>query len=434
MIKVLKFGGTSVGSAGNMKRVAEIVRRQPARITVLSAMSGTTDALVKIAAAAAGNDTETVEKQLAMLTDKYTECIGGLLVSHQQEATERMRQSFDTIRREADAFEEYRSERIIIAQGELLTSAIFTLYLNECGMKAVCLHSPDFMVTDSEEKVDTERIRQALASVAEDTDTYYVAQGFICTNVRGEIDNLGRGGSDYSAALMGAAVDAAEVQIWTDIDGMHNNDPRFVEHTHPIRNMSFDEAAELAYFGAKILHPATIQPCKDHGIPVLLKNTMDPEAPGTTISDRDDDSKSFHAVAAKDGITVIRIHSARMLMAYGFLRKVFEIFEQYRTPIDMITTSEVAVSLTVDNDAHIEEIVRELGALGSIEIERNNSIVCVVGRMEHSDAGLAASVFHSIRNIPIKMISYGASHRSMAILIETEYKKQTLQSLNDGLF
>ncbi len=434
MIKVLKFGGTSVGSAGNMKRVAEIVRRQPARITVLSAMSGTTDALVKIAAAAADGDTETIERQLAMLTEKYTACIDGLLASHREEATERMRSAFDTIRREAAAFEEYRSERIVIAQGELLTSAIFTLYLNECGMKAVCLHSPDFMVTDSEEKVDTERIRRALAGVAADPDTYYVAQGFICTNARGEIDNLGRGGSDYSAALMGAAVDAAEVQIWTDIDGMHNNDPRFVEHTHPIRNMSFDEAAELAYFGAKILHPATIQPCKDHGIPVLLKNTMDPDAPGTTISDRDDDSKSFHAVAAKDGITVIRIHSARMLMAYGFLRKVFEIFEQYRTPIDMITTSEVAVSLTVDNDAHIDDIVRELGALGSIEIERNNSIVCVVGRMEHSDAGLAASVFHSIRNIPIKMISYGASHRSMAMLIETEYKQRTLQSLNDGLF
>ena len=434
MIKVLKFGGTSVGSAGNMKRVAEIVRRQPARITVLSAMSGTTDALVKIAAAAADGDTETIERQLAMLTEKYTACIDGLLASHREEATERMRSAFDTIRREAAAFEEYRSERIVIAQGELLTSAIFTLYLNECGMKAVCLHSPDFMVTDSEEKVDTERIRRAPAGVAADPDTYYVAQGFICTNARGEIDNLGRGGSDYSAALMGAAVDAAEVQIWTDIDGMHNNDPRFVEHTHPIRNMSFDEAAELAYFGAKILHPATIQPCKDHGIPVLLKNTMDPDAPGTTISDRDDDSKSFHAVAAKDGITVIRIHSARMLMAYGFLRKVFEIFEQYRTPIDMITTSEVAVSLTVDNDAHIDDIVRELGALGSIEIERNNSIVCVVGRMEHSDAGLAASVFHSIRNIPIKMISYGASHRSMAMLIETEYKQRTLQSLNDGLF
>lgn len=434
MIKVLKFGGTSVGSAGNMKRVAEIVRRQPARITVLSAMSGTTDALVKIAAAAADGDTETIERQLAMLTEKYTACIDGLLASHREEATERMCSAFDTIRREAAAFEEYRSERIVIAQGELLTSAIFTLYLNECGMKAVCLHSPDFMVTDSEEKVDTERIRRALAAVAADPDTYYVAQGFICTNARGEIDNLGRGGSDYSAALMGAAVDAAEVQIWTDIDGMHNNDPRFVEHTHPIRNMSFDEAAELAYFGAKILHPATIQPCKDHGIPVLLKNTMDPDAPGTTISDRDDDSKSFHAVAAKDGITVIRIHSARMLMAYGFLRKVFEIFEQYRTPIDMITTSEVAVSLTVDNDAHIDDIVRELGALGSIEIERNNSIVCVVGRMEHSDAGLAASVFHSIRNIPIKMISYGASHRSMAMLIETEYKQRTLQSLNDGLF
>ena len=434
MIKVLKFGGTSVGSAANMKKVAEVVRHEGARITVLSAMSGTTDALVKIVAAAAAGDRDTVESQLAMLTDKYTTCIDGVLGAHRDEALGRMKAAFELIRSEVGAFREYTSERTIIAQGELLTSAIFTLYLNETGMKAVCLNSPDFMVTDEDGKVDTCRLREALAPVAADQDTFYVAQGFICTNNRSEIDNLGRGGSDYSAALMGAAIDANEVQIWTDIDGMHNNDPRIVDHTHPIRNMSFDEAAELAYFGAKILHPATIQPCKDKGIAVLLKNTMDPKAPGTTISDRDDDSKSFHAVAAKDGITVIRIHSARMLMAYGFLRKVFEIFEQYRTPIDMITTSEVAVSLTVNNDKHIDEIVAELEKLGTIEIERNNSIVCVVGRMEHGDAGLAASVFKSVQSIPIKMISYGASHRSLAMLISTEYKKQTLQSLNDGLF
>lgn len=434
MIKVLKFGGTSVGSAENMKRVAEIVRHEPARITVLSAMSGTTDALVKIVAAASEGNESVVKEQLAMLTEKYTNCINGVLTTRREQALERLEAAFALIRQEVAGFTAYTSERTIIAQGELVTSAIFTLYMNEIGLKAVCLHSPDFMVTDEEEKVDTCRLRKALASVAADTDTFYVAQGFISTNSRGEMDNLGRGGSDYSAALMGAAIDAAEVQIWTDIDGMHNNDPRFVERTYPIRNMSFDEAAELAYFGAKILHPATIQPCKDKGISVMLKNTLDPKAPGTTISDRDDDTKSFHAVAAKDGITVIRIHSTRMLMAYGFLRKVFEVFEQYRTPIDMITTSEVAVSLTIDNDKRLDQIVAELGKLGTIEIERNNSIVCVVGRMEHADAGLAARVFTSLQSVPIKMISYGASHRSMAMLIDTEYKKRTLQALNDGLF
>ena len=434
MIKVLKFGGTSVGSAANMKKVAAIVRRAQARITVLSAMSGTTDSLVRISRAAASGDRNAIEEQLAMLTDKYTRCIEELLRERKQQALARMNATFGLIRDEAAAFEEYESERKIIAQGELLTSAIFTAYLQETGLKAECLYSPDFMVKDPGEKVDTERIGRALARVAGDDSTFFVAQGFICSDSQGRIDNLGRGGSDYSAALMGAAVEAAEVQIWTDIDGMHNNDPRFVDNTRPIRTMSFDEAAELAYFGAKILHPATIQPCKDHGIAVLLKNTMDPEAPGTTISNRDDDTKSFHAVAAKDGITVIRIHSARMLMAYGFLRKVFEIFEQYRTPIDMITTSEVAVSLTVDNDSHIDEIVRDLSALGSIEIERGNSIVCVVGRMEHGDAGLAARVFECVRGVPIKMISYGASHRSLAILIDTEHKKRTLQCLNDGLF
>ena len=431
MIKVLKFGGTSVGSAANMKKVAEIVRREQARITVLSAMSGTTDSLVRISRAAASGDRNAIKEQLAMLTDKYTRCIEELLRERKQQALARMNATFGLIRDEAAAFEEYESERKIIAQGELLTSAIFTAYLQETGLKAECLYSPDFMVKDPGEKVDTERIGRALARVAGDDSTFFVAQGFICSDSQGRIDNLGRGGSDYSAALMGAAVEAAEVQIWTDIDGMHNNDPRFVDNTRPIRTMSFDEAAELAYFGAKILHPATIQPCKDHGIAVLLKNTMDPEAPGTTISNRDDDTKSFHA---EDGITVIRIHSARMLMAYGFLRKVFEIFEQYRTPIDMITTSEVAVSLTVDNDSHIDEIVRDLSALGSIEIERGNSIVCVVGRMEHGDAGLAARVFECVRGVPIKMISYGASHRSLAILIDTEHKKRTLQCLNDGLF
>ncbi len=433
-INVLKFGGTSVGSAANMKKVAAILRRENARLTVLSAMSGTTDALVKISTLASRGDLSGVDGQLEMLREKYGTCIRELLSENREGMLTLMEENWAGIRSEAVAFKSYTSERAIIARGELLTSAIFTAHLEEAGMKAAWLHAPDFMVTDEEGKVDLVGLQQRLGALATDPDTFYITQGFICTNFRGEIDNLGRGGSDYSAALMGAAIAANQVQIWTDIDGMHNNDPRYVENTYPIRQMSFDEAAELAYFGAKILHPSAIQPCKDRGIAVLLKNTMQPEAPGTTISNDETNSDAFHAVAAKDGITVIRIYSARMLMAYGFLRKVFEVFENHRTPIDMITTSEVSVSLTIDKDCHLEEIVRELESLGKIEIERDNSIICVVGHMEHASNGIASQIFSGIRHVPIKMISYGASHRSITLLIGTQYKKETLQHLNESLF
>ena len=434
MDKVLKFGGTSVGSAENMRKVAAIIRSEGSRITVLSAMSGTTDALVKINKAIKHGDKTLVDEQLEMLRVKYSTCIASLLDSHEREALARMEMSLSEIRNQTAKYQDHLSERIIISQGELLTSAIFAMFLLEEGLKVVLLNAPDFVVTDADDKVRIDLLRERLRPMTEDDETYYVTQGFICTDHRGQIDNLGRGGSDYSAALMGAATGASEVQIWTDIDGMHNNDPRFVEGTYPIRRMSFDEAAELAYFGAKILHPATIAPCKEANIPVLLKNTMDPQAAGTTITNDDDNPGDFHAVAAKDGITVIRICSDRMLMAYGFLRKVFEVFEQYRTPIDMITTSEVAVSLTIDSDCHLEEIVGELKQLGSIEISQNNSIVCVVGHFAHERNGLEAKVMESFTKIPVKMISYGASHRSIAILIETKHKKDTLQSLNDHLF
>ncbi len=434
MIKVLKFGGTSVGSAQNMKRVAEIIRHEGATVAVLSAMSGTTDALERISKLAADGDQKAIKEAIDILRDKYSTCINGLLTTTRQEAFNRMEATWATVLTAATNFQPYISERCIIAQGELLTSAIFTQYMLESGSDTICLNAPDFIVMDAETKVNTALLHERLSALTADRGKIYVTQGFICTNCRGEIDNLGRGGSDYSAALIGAALGARQVQIWTDIDGMHNNDPRFVDHTYPIRTMSFSEAAELAYFGAKILHPSTIQPCQDHGIPVLLKNTMDPDAPGTTISNADESTQSFHAVAAKDGITVIRIYSARMLMAYGFLRKVFEVFEQYRTPIDMITTSEVSVSLTIDNDTHIDEIVEELAALGKIEIERNNSIVCVVGRIDHTDSGLAARVFAGLKQVPIKMISYGASHHSITILVNTQDKKQTLHCLNNNLF
>lgn len=434
MIKTLKFGGTSVGSAANMRRVADIIQSEGARLTVLSAMSGTTDGLVRIATAVKGGDTETAKEVLKTLRAKYTECVKELLDVNQQTGLAKMEAGMTTIANEIFTYRGEISDKLILAQGELMTSAIFCLYLQETGKKAVLLNSPDFMRTDSDGKPDVTLLKSKMGELVTDADTYYVAQGFICTDYNGNISNLGRGGSDYSAALMGVAIGSDEVQIWTDIDGMHNNDPRFVDKTFPIRRMSFDEAAELAYFGAKILHPATIQPCKEAGINVRLKNSMEPQAEGTLISSDEENSMDFHAIAAKDGITVVRIRSARMLMAYGFLRKVFEVFEKYRTPVDMITTSEVEVSLTIDCTTNLEEIIRDLTPFGTIEVDRDNTIVCIVGCIGHGNVGMAARIFTGVREIPIKMISYGANHRSLHILVSMDNKKQTLQALNDHLF
>lgn len=417
MKKVLKFGGTSVGSASNMRQVAQIIKGEGARLTVLSAMSGTTDAFVNL-------DKSNRQPTLAFIKDKYTKCVDELLSDKAASLSK-----IDTV---LDIIATSNCDNEIVAQGELLTTFIFTQYLNEAGMKSVLINAPDFMKTDAEGMVNTTALKAVQESISD--DIYYVTQGFICTNSEGKISNLGRGGSDYSAALFGVAIEAKEVQIWTDIDGMHNGDPRFVEGTRPIKRMSFDEAAELAYFGAKILHPATVLPCKDAGVDVRLKNTLDPKADGTLIGSNDESAMNFHAVAAKDNITILRITSARMLMAYGFLRKVFEVFEKYKTPIDMITTSEVAVALTIDNTTELDKISAELSEFGTIEIEQSNSIVCVVGRMDFDHSGLAARIFKAVENIPIKMISYGASHRSMSLLIDTKDKKATLQSLNNFLF
>lgn len=436
MTKVLKFGGTSVGSAVNMRSVVKVVTAEKSTVTVLSAMSGTTDSLVKISALAAqdGKGSEIIDI-IGFLRGKYGTLISDVLTgARREEAMRLMEETFETIKREAEGFKEYTSERIILAQGEILTTKIFTLFMQESGYNARLLYAPDFMHSDEEKRINVEGLEREILPLVKEKDVYYITQGFICTNDRGGLDNLGRGGSDYSAAVIGAAIRADEVQVWTDIDGMHNNDPRYVEKTYPIRKMSFDEAAELAYFGAKILHPATIQPCKDRGIPVLLKNTMDPAAEGTRISDEDDFSSDFHAVAAKDGIIVIRIYSARMLMAYGFLRKVFEIFEEHRTPIDMITTSEVSVSITIDNDCHLDAIVKELSDLGTIEIERDNTIVSIVGNLDHRQVGMASAIMEGVKDVPLKMISYGASHRSISVLVDTKYKKEVLQSLNNTLF
>lgn len=435
MSKVLKFGGTSVGLAANMRRVAEIVTSRNATVTVLSAMSGTTDALVEVCALAQkGGDGERINNIIEGLKQKYSTCIVELLDGKRNEALELLDKALEAISDSAVWFRSDLSEKSIIAQGELVTSAIFAMYMQECGHRTTLLNAPDFVHKDPEGMVDKSLLAEKLSEISAD-GTFYITQGFICTGADGNPDNLGRGGSDYTAALIGAAINASQVEIWTDIDGMHNNDPRYVERTYPIRRMSFDEAAELAYFGAKILHPAAILPCKERNIPVLLKNTLAPDAEGTVITDdKENGARAFHAVAAKDGITVIRIHSARMLMAYGFLRKVFEIFERFRTPIDMITTAEVAVSLTIDSDCHLDEIVEELRELGTIEVERDNTIVCIVGDMEHSSSGVAAEILNGVASIPIKMISYGANRLSMALLIDTDYKKEFLQRLNDHLF
>ncbi len=412
-----------MGSAENMRRVAEIVVRRGATVTVLSAMSGTTDALVEIcekARGGAGGTEEIIDK----LRTKYISCMEGLL---KEPLSGMVEKTMGEINDAAVWWREGMSDKFILAQGELMTSAIFVAYMREQGHKAELLHAPEMVRKAADDKVE---VKMPVL----DEQVHYITQGFICSDEAGNIDNLGRGGSDYSAALMGASIGAGEVQIWTDIDGMHNNDPRYVNGTRPIARMSFDEAAELAYFGAKILHPATILPCKERGIAVLLKNTMNPDAQGTVISSAEVEDGRVHAVAAKDGITVIRIDSARMLMAYGFLRRVFEIFERHRTPIDMIATSEVAVSLTIDNDSELAAIEAELQELGAIEIERDNTIVCAVGDLGYASNGVAADILEGVETIPVKMISYGASRRSMGMLIDTRHKRDFLQSLNDHLF
>ncbi|MEG2759100.1 MAG: aspartate kinase [Rikenellaceae bacterium] len=416
-MKILKFGGTSVGSAVNMKSVAAIVLNEGAKVTVLSAMSQTTDTLVRIVEASKnGRD---ISLDIKIIKDKYYCCIDNLLVDNISSAKEAVDRVIE-----------------ILSQGELLTTAIFTMYLKETGKAAELIDITKMMRLDENGKVDERHLKTTMTAYIKQysDDTIFVTQGFICVDNNGVTTNLGRGGSDYSAALIGAAISASEVQIWTDIDGMHNNDPRYVEGTYPIRHLSFDQAAELAYFGAKILHPATAQPCKAANIPVHLKNTMDPKSVGTIISNEDNQSSTYQAVAAKDGITLIRICSTRMLMAYGFLRKVFEIFEEYKTPIDMITTSEVAVSLTIDNDVNLEPIVQKLEELGSIEIEKNNSIVCVVGILDHSHSGVVESILFGLKNVPIKMISYGASDRSIAMLVSSDSKIKALRALNEKLF
>ncbi|MDQ3046414.1 MAG: aspartate kinase [Bacteroidota bacterium] len=436
-MKVLKFGGTSVGSAERMHALVDLVNDSEPKIVVLSAMSGTTNNLVEIAAALYSKDHEKANKLIDALNWKYNEVIAQLYKSEKsiRQGKELIDSHFNYLRSFTMDLFNVNEERAILAQGELLSTAMFHYYLEERGIPSVLLPALNFMRIDENEEPDMKSIETDIRPELEKHAgaKLFITQGYICRNSFGEIDNLKRGGSDYTATIIGAAIRASEIQIWTDIDGMHNNDPRIVDKTHPIAELSFDEAAELAYFGAKILHPTCILPAQQRNIPVRLLNTMQPQAKGTVIHSTSA-GESIKAVAAKDGITAINIKSGRMLLAYGFLRAVFEIFERYKTPIDMITTSEVAVSLTIDNTKNLDAIIKELKEFCIVEVDADLTIVCIVGDFTAEKEGYALKIFEALKNIPIRMISYGGSEHNVSVLVDSNQKKNALQSLNKGLF
>ncbi len=435
-MKVLKFGGTSVGSPENMRATLKIIANGKRKIVVLSAMAGTTNALVEIAGNLKKEAGEIAGKLIGKLETGYEEVVNALFKTEEnrKKGREVIEASFGAIKSFTSGKFTQVGENTILAQGELISTQLFTLLMIEEGHDAKLLPALEFMRTDEEKMADSDFIRTNIQRTLEEAGpaTYYVTQGYICRNADGAIDNLQRGGSDYTASLVGAAVDAEEIQIWTDIDGFHDNDPRFVENTAKIDRLSFNEAAELAYFGAKILHPQTVFPAYAKNIPVRLKNTMNPSDSGTLIT-TESSGAGIKAVAAKDGITAIKIRSGRMLMAYGFLKNVFKIFADYRTPIDMISTSEVAVSLTVDSTENLEQILHELEKYGTVEIDRNMAIVCLVGDIIREERGFASKVFHALDGIPIRMISYGGSRYNISILVPESQKVNTLRALSENL-
>ncbi|MGY6647190.1 aspartate kinase [Wenyingzhuangia sp. IMCC45574] len=438
-MKVLKFGGTSVGSPSSIKEVANIVRNVEGQKTVvLSAMSGTTNALHEVADLIIKYKEEEANQMIDDLIAKYVEVINELLAEkeNQNAAISLVSERFEFIREHVGIeISSAQIEKNIVAQGEVLSTNLFNFHLREVGAKATLVSAFDFMAIDEANEPVISKITEEYGKiVAANAETeIFITQGYICLSDTGKIDNLKRGGSDYSASLIGAAIVAEEIQIWTDIDGMHNNDPRFVENTFSLKEISFDEAAELAYFGAKILHPQSVIPARKANVPVLLKNTFEPDAPGTIIKNCEVPS-GVRAIAAKDGITAIKIKSYRMLMAYGFLKGVFEVFEKYRTSIDMITTSEVAVSITIDDTTNLKEIISELEEIGAVEVDTDLSIVCLAGDFSKERTGASSPIFNSLTNIPIRMISYGGSNYNVSLLINTENKKEALIALNKGVF
>ena len=437
-MKVMKFGGTSVGSPERMKNVSKLVTGSGEQVfVVLSAMSGTTNTLVEISNYLYKKNPEGANEIIHNLEQKYMQHVEELYSTEEmkRETADFLHAEFEYLRSfTKDLFTSFE-EKSIVAQGEIMSTNMVVNYLKEQGFMATLLSALDFMRTDKNGEPDTQYIKEKLKRVLDTApeSQVYITQGFICRNAYGEVDNLQRGGSDYTASLIGAAIDAEEIQIWTDIDGMHNNDPRVVDHTEAVRQLHFEEAAELAYFGAKILHPTCVQPAKYAGIPVRLLNTMEPEAPGTIIDNVTLRGK-IKAIAAKDNITAIKIKSSRMLLATGFLRKVFEIFESYQTAIDMVATSEVGVSMSIDNNTHLTEIVDELKKYGTVTVDSDMCIVCVVGDLDWSNVGFETIATDALKDIPVRMISYGGSNYNISFLIRESDKKRALQSLSDTLF
>jgi aspartate kinase len=436
-MKIMKFGGTSVGNPDRMKALIPLITDDEQKIVVLSAMAGTTNNLVEITNLLYSDNINEASLKNNNLRLKYHQVVDELYETEEfkKSGHELIDSHFEYIRNFTLRVFTKLQEKAILAQGELISTSLFHLLLQERKIKSTLLPALSFMRIDKDGEPDSfyiaENIERELKNYP--AENIIITQGFICRNAYGEIDNLKRGGSDFTASLIGAAVNASEIQIWTDINGFHNNDPRFVEDTKVIRELSFDEAAELAYFGAKILHPSSVNPAREKNIPVRLKNTMEPDDKGTLITSSSE-LADYKAVAAKDGISVLRIRSDRMLMAYGFLRKVFEIFEAYRTPIDMITTSEVAVSITIDNSEFINQIAKDLKELGSVEVEENQTIICVVGDFRTERTGSAPEIFEALNTIPLKMISYGGSPNSLSLLIDTTNKIDALKQLSKHLF
>lgn len=437
-MKVMKFGGTSVGSPERMKEVASLVTKsgEPTFI-VLSAMSGTTNALVEISKYLYKKNPDDANRVINDLEEKYLSHVEELYSTEKYKTITKdfLFQEFNYIRSFTNDLFTSFEEKSIVAQGEIISTNMVTNYLLEQGFKTILLSALDFMRIDKNAEPNSTYIKEKLSGIMKANGGYqiYITQGFICRNAYGEVDNLQRGGSDYTASLVGAAIEAEEIQIWTDIDGMHNNDPRVVDKTETVRQLNFEEASELAYFGAKILHPTCIQPAKYSGIPVRLKYTMGPDAEGTIINNVLA-SRKIKAIAAKDNITAIKIKSSRMLGASGFMRKIFEIFESYQTPTDMIATSEVGVSITIENDAHLTDIVDELKLFGTVSIDTNMCIVCVVGDLDWRNVGYETITLETMKDIPVRMISYGGSNYNISFLIRAVDKKRALQALSDKLF
>lgn len=436
---VVKFGGTSVGKPERMKKIANLVTAMPGKkVVVLSALSGTTNTLVRIGELILAGQVDGAQQEIEQLEKHYKQFVAELYTTNAYKAIgkEIVSRYFCLFHMLAAGHFDDRSYRELLAQGELISTELFYHHLQEQNISSSLLPALHFMSIDENSEPELEKISQRLKPIISSFSTadIIVTQGYICRNHLNEIDNLKRGGSDYTASLIGAAIRAKEIQIWTDIDGMHNNDPRVVKNTFPIANLTFDEASELAYFGAKILHPSTIVPAQKYNVPVLLKNTMDEKAPGTIISDKVSNKLEVKALAAKDGITTINIKSSRMLLAYGFLRKIFEVFEKHKTSIDMIATSEVAVTVTIDEQKSLDEIVEELKSFGHIEVEKNQSIICIVGNGLADKPGVLQEVFNALGKINVRMVSFGGSSNNISLLVDTSQKENSLKALNAGLF